>query len=144
MPRCSVTFPFLGELMNNLMGFALICQFKVRHHNGSHQPLLIIKRNLSTHSYWFSFYLCFSLQSTRTPGLRPMVASDVKQVTALLQKYLSQFHLRPVMGEEEVKHWFFPQENIIDTYVVEVHFILLCPYAQVRLFCWQHYDVWEF
>ncbi|TSK20190.1 Glycylpeptide N-tetradecanoyltransferase 2 [Bagarius yarrelli] len=57
--------------------------------------------------------------STRTPGLRSMVASDVQQVTALLQKYLSQFHLRPIMGEEEVQHWFFPQENIINTYVVE-------------------------
>ncbi|KAK3541348.1 hypothetical protein QTP86_022104 [Hemibagrus guttatus] len=57
--------------------------------------------------------------STRTPGLRPMAAGDVQQVTALLQKYLSQFHLRPVMGEEEVQHWFLPQENIIDTYVVE-------------------------
>lgn len=49
-----------------------------------------------------------------------MAAGDVQQVTALLQKYLSKFHLRPVMGEEEVQHWFFPQENIIDTYVVEV------------------------
>lgn len=49
-----------------------------------------------------------------------MGEGDVKQVTALLQKYLSRFHLRPVMGEEEVKHWFLPQENIIDTYVVEV------------------------
>ncbi|KAK9961096.1 hypothetical protein ABG768_008907 [Culter alburnus] len=57
--------------------------------------------------------------STRTPGLRSMGEGDVKQVTALLQKYLSRFHLRPVMGEEEVKHWFLPQENIIDTYVVE-------------------------
>lgn len=50
-----------------------------------------------------------------------MVEGDVKQVTALLQKHLSKFHLRPVMGKEEVKHWFLPQENIIDTFVVEVH-----------------------
>lgn len=52
---------------------------------------------------------------------------DVKQVTALLQKHLSQFHLWPVMGEEEVKHWFLPQENIIDTYVVEVR-VATCIY----------------
>ena len=52
------------------------------------------------------------------------MAGDVKQVTALLQKYLSQFHLQPVMGEEEVRHWFLPQENIIDTYVVEVHVVI--------------------
>lgn len=68
-----------------------------------------------------------SPQSTRTPGLRPMAASDVQQVTALLQKYLSQFHLQPVMGEEEVQHWFLPQENIIDTYVVEVQCVPVLP-----------------
>lgn len=49
-----------------------------------------------------------------------MLEGDLKQVTSLLQKYLSKFHLQPVMCEEEVKHWFLPQENIIDTYVVEV------------------------
>lgn len=26
----------------------------------------------------------------------------------------------PVMSQEEVEHWFYPQENIIDTFVVEV------------------------
>ncbi|KAG9342828.1 hypothetical protein JZ751_015700, partial [Albula glossodonta] len=57
--------------------------------------------------------------TTKTAGLRPMEKRDVKQVTELLDKYLQQFHLRPVMGEEEVSHWFLPQENIIDTYVVE-------------------------
>uniref|UniRef100_A0A3B3QZF5 Glycylpeptide N-tetradecanoyltransferase n=1 Tax=Paramormyrops kingsleyae TaxID=1676925 RepID=A0A3B3QZF5_9TELE len=57
--------------------------------------------------------------ATKTAGLRPMEKKDVKQVTALLDRYLKQFHLGPVMGEEEVSHWFLPQENIIDTYVVE-------------------------
>ncbi|KPP63244.1 glycylpeptide N-tetradecanoyltransferase 2-like, partial [Scleropages formosus] len=57
--------------------------------------------------------------TTKAPGLRPMEKKDVKQVTALLEKYLKQFHLAPIMGEEEVSHWFLPQENIIDTYVVE-------------------------
>lgn len=73
--------------------------------------------------------MCFWIapQSTRTPGLRPMTAGDVHQVTALLQKYLSQFHLQPVMGEEEVQHWFLPQENIIDTYVVEVQCAYVLP-----------------
>lgn len=73
-------------------------------------------------------------QSTRTPGLRPMAAGDVKQVTALLLKYLSQFNLRPVMGEEEVRHWFLPQENIIDTYVVEVQCVYVIHKAE-RSFC---------
>ena len=38
----------------------------------------------------------------------------------LLTRYLKQFHLTPVMSPEEVQHWFYPQENIIDTFVVEV------------------------
>uniref|UniRef100_A0A3Q2VD60 Glycylpeptide N-tetradecanoyltransferase n=1 Tax=Haplochromis burtoni TaxID=8153 RepID=A0A3Q2VD60_HAPBU len=57
--------------------------------------------------------------STKTPGLRPMERRDVGQVTELLQRYLRRFQLAPSMGEEEVAHWFLPQDNIIDTYVVE-------------------------
>lgn len=37
----------------------------------------------------------------------------------LTNTYLKQFHLAPVMDEEEVAHWFLPQEHIIDTFVVE-------------------------
>eukprot|EP00064_Thunnus_orientalis_P004348 superscaffoldBa00000393_g4359 len=59
------------------------------------------------------------VQSIKTPGLRPMERRDIRQVTELLQKYLRRFQLAPSMGEEEVAHWFLPQENIIDTYVVE-------------------------
>uniref|UniRef100_A0A673AVH4 Glycylpeptide N-tetradecanoyltransferase n=1 Tax=Sphaeramia orbicularis TaxID=375764 RepID=A0A673AVH4_9TELE len=57
--------------------------------------------------------------STKTPGLRPMEKRDISQVTELLRKYLKRFQLAPSMGEEEVAHWFSPQDNIIDTYVVE-------------------------
>nr|AAO20905.1 N-myristoyltransferase 2 [Takifugu rubripes] len=58
--------------------------------------------------------------STKTPGLRPMERRDIRQVTELLQKFLKRFQLAPSMTEEEVSHWFLPQDNIIDTYVVEV------------------------
>lgn len=60
------------------------------------------------------------VKSTKTPGLRPMERRDIPQVTQLLQKYLKRFQLAPTMGEQDVAHWFLPQENIIDTYVVEV------------------------
>ncbi|XP_075868880.1 glycylpeptide N-tetradecanoyltransferase 2 isoform X1 [Nelusetta ayraudi] len=63
--------------------------------------------------------------STKTPGLRPMERRDIPQVTELLQKYLKRFQLAPTMGEQEVAHWFLPQDNIIDTYVVEVSRISL-------------------
>lgn len=65
------------------------------------------------------------IKSTKTPGLRPMERRDIPQVTELLQKYLKRFHLAPAMGEQEVAHWFLPQDNIIDTYVVEVSRISL-------------------
>lgn len=76
-----------------------------------------------------AFFSCslHHTQSTKTPGLRPMERRDIRQVTELLQKYLRRFQLAPSMGEEEVAHWFFPQDNIIDTYVVEVSRISFYP-----------------
>lgn len=59
-------------------------------------------------------------QAPKTSGLRPMTKKDVPVVHRLLREYLSQFNLVPVMNQEEVEHWLLPQENIIDTYVVEV------------------------
>ena len=49
-----------------------------------------------------------------------MEPRDVRAVRDLTNTYLKQFHLAPVMDEEEVAHWFLPQEHIIDTFVVEV------------------------
>lgn len=49
-----------------------------------------------------------------------MEHKDIPAVHKLLTEYLKQFHLTPVMSREEVEHWFVPQENIIDTFVVEV------------------------
>uniref|UniRef100_A0A8C0N7J1 Glycylpeptide N-tetradecanoyltransferase n=2 Tax=Canis lupus familiaris TaxID=9615 RepID=A0A8C0N7J1_CANLF len=57
--------------------------------------------------------------ATKTSGLRPMEPRDVRAVRDLTNTYLKQFHLAPVMDEEEVAHWFLPQEHIIDTFVVE-------------------------
>ncbi|XP_031795791.1 glycylpeptide N-tetradecanoyltransferase 2 isoform X4 [Sarcophilus harrisii] len=56
---------------------------------------------------------------TKTSGLRPMEPKDIKAVKELINNYLKQFHLAPVMNEEEVAHWFLPQDHIIDTFVVE-------------------------
>lgn len=49
-----------------------------------------------------------------------MEIRHIPAVHKLLAGYLSQFNLAPVMNEEEVQHWLLPQENIIDTYIVEV------------------------
>ncbi|KAI8492077.1 glycylpeptide N-tetradecanoyltransferase [Branchiostoma belcheri] len=55
----------------------------------------------------------------KTPGLRPMVKSDIPQVHALLSEHLKQFKLSPVFSVEEFEHWFLPREGIIDSFVVE-------------------------
>ncbi|KAG8138923.1 putative Glycylpeptide N-tetradecanoyltransferase protein, partial [Naja naja] len=57
--------------------------------------------------------------ATKTSGLRPMERKDIKAVQELINNYLKQFNLAPVMDEEEVAHWFLPQDHIIDTFVVE-------------------------
>uniref|UniRef100_UPI00398E40C1 glycylpeptide N-tetradecanoyltransferase 1 isoform X3 n=1 Tax=Pristiophorus japonicus TaxID=55135 RepID=UPI00398E40C1 len=61
-------------------------------------------------------------ETAKTSGLRPMERKDVPGVCRLLREYLKQFHLTPAMNEEEVAHWFLPQENIIETFVVEKGF----------------------
>ncbi|NXU72526.1 NMT2 tetradecanoyltransferase, partial [Oreotrochilus melanogaster] len=57
--------------------------------------------------------------ATKTSGLRPMEQKDTNAVQELINTYLKQFNLAPVMDEAEVAHWFLPRDHIIDTYVVE-------------------------
>ncbi|KAF8456738.1 acyl-CoA N-acyltransferase [Kalaharituber pfeilii] len=59
---------------------------------------------------------------TSTPGLREMETKDVKQVHALLDKYLMRFDIAPVYTEEEIEYWFLHKgdgERVIWAYVVE-------------------------
>ncbi|KAK2884765.1 glycylpeptide N-tetradecanoyltransferase 1-like [Channa argus] len=56
---------------------------------------------------------------TKTPGLRPMTKEDVGEIHSLLQTNLSKFHLSPILSTQEVEHWLLPQDDVIDTYVVE-------------------------
>ncbi|XP_065838154.1 glycylpeptide N-tetradecanoyltransferase 2-like [Oscarella lobularis] len=56
---------------------------------------------------------------TKTEGLRLAQDKDMPRITQLLNDYLQKFDLCPVFHEEEVRHWFSPQENIIYCYVVE-------------------------
>lgn len=79
-----------------------------------------------------------------------MERRDIRQVTGLLQKYLKRFHLAPSMGEEEVAHWFLPQDNIIDTYVVEVCTAVVFwtnalqfSWSQLFAWCWCNKTVGE-
>lgn len=57
--------------------------------------------------------------STSSPGLRKMELRDVPAVTQLLRNYLSRFSVAPEFDDNEVEHWLLPQENVVDSYLVE-------------------------
>ncbi|XP_048162627.1 glycylpeptide N-tetradecanoyltransferase 2 isoform X1 [Corvus hawaiiensis] len=74
--------------------------------------------------------------ATKTSGLRPMEQKDTKAVQELINTYLKQFNLAPVMDEEEVAHWFLPRDHIIDTYVVELVLLYyrICTCSKTKAF----------
>lgn len=55
----------------------------------------------------------------KTPGFRKLQEKDVPGARDLLAKHLAQYKLRPVFSDEEFLHWFLPQNNIVDSFVVE-------------------------
>ncbi|KAH7306666.1 hypothetical protein KP509_22G024100 [Ceratopteris richardii] len=54
-----------------------------------------------------------------TPGFRAMERRDVLAVTHLLQQYLLQFLVAPVLSEADVEHWLVPVSDVVATYVIE-------------------------
>ncbi|XP_073143138.1 glycylpeptide N-tetradecanoyltransferase 1-like [Henckelia pumila] len=56
---------------------------------------------------------------TSTPGFRKMERHDLPAVTRLLKNYLKQFVVAPDFDENDVEHWMLPQENVVDSYLVE-------------------------
>lgn len=57
--------------------------------------------------------------SPKTRGFRKMEIEDCDKVVKLLNDYLSKFDLAPIFNDEEFKHWFIPQNGIIDSFVVQ-------------------------
>jgi len=57
--------------------------------------------------------------NTKTPGIREFRPTDVDNVTKLLNNYLLRFDLTPIFNSADVLHWFTPQPNIIESFVVE-------------------------
>uniref|UniRef100_A0A182QCW1 Glycylpeptide N-tetradecanoyltransferase n=1 Tax=Anopheles farauti TaxID=69004 RepID=A0A182QCW1_9DIPT len=55
----------------------------------------------------------------KTPGFRKLQETDLKAVHKLLESYLQRFSLTPAFDEAEMRHWFLPQNGIIDCFVVE-------------------------
>lgn len=52
-------------------------------------------------------------------GFRKLVPKDAKECHKLLSEYLKKFDLAPVFKLDEFRHWFLPQDNIIDSFIVE-------------------------
>jgi glycylpeptide N-tetradecanoyltransferase len=55
----------------------------------------------------------------KTPGFRELTENDVPAAHALLNDYMRRFDLLPVFTIEEFRHWLLPQENVINSFVVE-------------------------
>ena len=55
------------------------------------------------------------------PGFREMKLKDVPEVTILLENFLKSFPFRIILNEAEVEHWFLPVQDVMCSYVVEVH-----------------------
>ncbi|XP_026282999.1 glycylpeptide N-tetradecanoyltransferase 1 [Frankliniella occidentalis] len=58
-------------------------------------------------------------ESTKTPGFRVMRQSDIPAAHKLLMDYLRRFDMVPVFTEEDFRHWFAPQDGIVDSFVVD-------------------------
>lgn len=55
----------------------------------------------------------------KTRGFRKIETGDFVKAHSLLMGYLNTFELSPVLTVEEFEHWFSPQNNIIECFVVE-------------------------
>ncbi|KOX79589.1 Glycylpeptide N-tetradecanoyltransferase 1, partial [Melipona quadrifasciata] len=58
-------------------------------------------------------------ENTKVPGFRKLVEADIPQAHKILTDYLEKFDLAPIFSIEEFRHWFLPQNEIINTFVVE-------------------------
>jgi len=58
-------------------------------------------------------------EAVTIPGFRKMNKKDAPQIAALLAEYLKKFTIHHVLSELEIKHVLKPQEDIVETYVVE-------------------------
>jgi len=58
------------------------------------------------------------LPTTTTPGLRQLSREDCPSACKLINNYLSTYKLRMLFSLEEFEHWFTPQKDVIETYVL--------------------------
>lgn len=58
-------------------------------------------------------------EDPRLEGFKELNKTHIPQVYSMLSEYLDKFDLAPKFSIEEVEHWFLPQQDVINSYVVE-------------------------
>lgn len=58
-------------------------------------------------------------EKPQTPGFRCMMKKDIPQAHALLMAYLKNFDIFIEFSEEEFKHWMYPRDGVVSSFVVE-------------------------
>ena len=96
---------------------------KCRYHHRSLNPKKLIDVQFSSLTKNMTMKRTLRLyslpDSPRLEGFKEMKVEHVQQVYDMLSDYLNKFDLTPQFSLEEVKHWFLPQEDVINSYVVE-------------------------
>lgn len=96
---------------------------KCRYHHRSLNPKKLIDVKFSSLTRNMTMKRALRLynlpESIRLEGFKEMSKDHTPQVFELLTEYLDKFDLAPRFTLEEFEHWFLPQEDVINSYVVE-------------------------
>lgn len=58
-------------------------------------------------------------ETTKLEGFKELEKRHIPLVFDMLKDYLNKFDLAPQFSREEIEHWFLPQDEVINSYVVE-------------------------
>eukprot|EP00759_Apiculatamorpha_spiralis_P013824 PhF_6_TR20536/c0_g2_i1/m.29643/K00671/NMT; glycylpeptide N-tetradecanoyltransferase len=58
-------------------------------------------------------------ETPKTPFIRPMQKTDVKNVLKILNLYLTKYAIAPDFSVEEAEHWLLPRDKVVYSYVVD-------------------------
>ncbi|KAA0192750.1 Glycylpeptide N-tetradecanoyltransferase, partial [Fasciolopsis buskii] len=58
-------------------------------------------------------------ESPLVKGFRQMTKADAPQAWEIVSKYLEQYKLHPIFSKEDFEHYFVPQDDIVNSFVVQ-------------------------
>uniref|UniRef100_A0A6G1SPN7 Glycylpeptide N-tetradecanoyltransferase n=1 Tax=Aceria tosichella TaxID=561515 RepID=A0A6G1SPN7_9ACAR len=96
---------------------------KCRYYHRSINPKKLIEVRFSSLTKNMTMKRALKLYSlpetTRLEGFKELEKKHLPQVFDMLTDYLNKFDLTPQFSLEEVEHWFMPQPEVVNSYVVE-------------------------